>query len=240
MYRNSITAQQVVDAVEADLSDQPPVLLYLQAHRSEYEAYAAAQLSQRAAPAPAPAPPQASSAISFGPRPDYIVPLYDAVSMETAFVQDGYPYGRLRTQRRAWMEHNPKRGYRFVTQTKDPKTGRWNKPHAGTYSSFAVLYLDTRDNHVHARTPGYYPKDHKKFFDWFYDVPKSFIQDFILTLSVRLIFVINQIMMNEKGLSGITINGVPQPARPGDLEKHEAERVEIINLAVGLQALVKS
>jgi hypothetical protein len=50
----------------------------------------------------------------------------------------------------------------------------------------------------------------------------------------------NQIMMNEKGLSGITINGVPQPARPGDLEKHEAERVEIINLAVGLQALVKS
>ena len=238
MYRNSITAQQVIDAVEADLSDQPPVLLYLQAHRSEYEAYAAAQLSQRAAPAPAPT--QASSAISFGPRPDYIVPLYDAVSMETAFVQDDYPYGRSRTQRRAWMEHNPKKGYRFVTQTKDPKTGRWNKPHAGTYSSFAVLYLDTRDNHVHARTPGYYPKDHKKFFDWFYDVPKSFIRSFTLTLSARLTFVINQIIMNKKGLSGLTINGVPQPARPGDLEKHEAEKAELINLIEGLNALVKS
>jgi hypothetical protein len=46
--------------------------------------------------------------------------------------------------------------------------------------------------------------------------------------------------MNKKGLSGFTVNGVPQPASPGDLEKHEAERVELINLIEGLKALVKS
>jgi hypothetical protein len=250
MRRNSITAQQVVDAVEADLIDQlvfaggsaTSVLLYLQAHRSEYEAYAAAQLSQRAAPAPASAPTRASSAISFGPRPDYIVPLYDAVSMETALVQDGYPYGRLRTQRRAWMEHKPNKGYRFVTQTKDPKTGRWNKPHAGTYSEFAVLYLDTRDNHVHARgsSPGDYVENIKKFFDLFYDAPIKMIKEYLLYLIARVARLSALIQRNKEGFSGWSVNGVPQPARPGDLEKHEAEKVELINLIEGLKALVKS
>ena len=47
MYRNSITAQQVVDAVEADLIDQPDMLRYLRSHRGLYEKYAFSQITHR-------------------------------------------------------------------------------------------------------------------------------------------------------------------------------------------------
>ena len=45
-------------------------------------------------------------------------------SPETAHVTIDYPYGfRLRCQRREWLEYKPKKGYRFVTQTSNPKPG---------------------------------------------------------------------------------------------------------------------
>ena len=60
-----------------------------------------------------------------------------------AHVATDYPYGRLRCQRRTWIEHSAKHGYRFVAQTQNPKTMRWNKPAKSTYVEIAAaMYLD--------------------------------------------------------------------------------------------------
>lgn len=75
--------------------------------------------------------------------------LTGAVSAETAHVQPDYPYGRsLRCQRRNWLEWKSGKGFRYVTQTNDPKRAAltWNKPHASTYTDFALLCLT--DEHV--------------------------------------------------------------------------------------------
>lgn len=72
-------------------------------------------------------------------------------SPETAYVVDDYPYGfRLRCTIRYWLESDPKRGVRFVSQTSNPKKPGlvWNKPKASTYSRFGgCMFLDD-DGHV--------------------------------------------------------------------------------------------
>jgi hypothetical protein len=71
-------------------------------------------------------------------------------SHETAYVVDDYPYGyRLRCKIRYWLEYDPKRGVRFVSQTSNPKKGNiWNKPKASTYARFGgCMYLDD-EGHV--------------------------------------------------------------------------------------------
>lgn len=69
--------------------------------------------------------------------------LVEAVSQETAYVQPDYPYSfRLRCERRCWIETKKGHGYRFVTQTSNPKRpGMWNKPKAGVYHTLALLTL---------------------------------------------------------------------------------------------------
>ena len=71
------------------------------------------------------------------------------ISPETAHITHDYPYGfRLRCQRREWLEYKPKKGYRFVTQTSNPKRAGlvWNTPKASVYVTLAVLYLDEADH----------------------------------------------------------------------------------------------
>ena len=73
------------------------------------------------------------------------------VSPETAYLVNDYPYGFcLRCSIRYWLEFKPGFGFRFVSQTTNPKRpgAPWNKPHAGTYSRAAALYLDS-EGHVH-------------------------------------------------------------------------------------------
>ena len=72
------------------------------------------------------------------------------ISPETAYVVSDYPYGfRLRCAIRYWLEFSDKRGFRFVSQTSNPKKGgAWNKPKASTYCRFgAAMYLND-DGHV--------------------------------------------------------------------------------------------
>ncbi len=70
-------------------------------------------------------------------------------SESTAFLVEDYPYGfKARTSIRYWLDSAPKKGTRFVSQTMDPKTKRWNKPKASTYALLGgVMYLDHK-NHV--------------------------------------------------------------------------------------------
>lgn len=68
------------------------------------------------------------------------------VSPETAYLVEDYPYGfRLRCKIRYWLEYKAKKGFRFVSQTTNPKRPGevWNKPKASTYSEFGgAMYLD--------------------------------------------------------------------------------------------------
>ena len=60
---------------------------------------------------------------------------------------DDYPYGfRLRTSIRYWIEQT-KRGERFVSQTLNPKTNRWNKPKKSTYSDMMVM-VENDNGHI--------------------------------------------------------------------------------------------
>lgn len=73
------------------------------------------------------------------------------ISPATAYMVDDYPYGfRLRCKIRYWLDCNPKRGARLVSQTTNPKKPGtvWNKPKASTYARFAgAMYLDD-EGHV--------------------------------------------------------------------------------------------
>lgn len=77
-------------------------------------------------------------------------------SPETAYHIDDYPYGRrTRTVMRVWMETDPKKGQRAVTQTKNPKTGRWNNPKKSTYSELRGMKMDENGHIEHFGLPPY-------------------------------------------------------------------------------------
>lgn len=79
-------------------------------------------------------------------------------SPETAFIIEDYPYGfTLRCKKRCWLEYKPKKGYRFCTQTTNPKRGDiWNTPKYSTYLNLgAILFLD-ENNHVQWNGISYY------------------------------------------------------------------------------------
>ena len=59
-----------------------------------------------------------------------------------------YPYGfKLRTTLYNYIEFHPKKGYRHVTQTINPKTQRLNAPKKSTYSMLIVRYYN-EDGHI--------------------------------------------------------------------------------------------
>jgi len=72
------------------------------------------------------------------------------ISPDTAYVVDDYPYGfRLRCKIRYWLEYKEGFGFRFVSQTTNPKRGDiWNKPKAGTYYKFGAAMFLTEQGHV--------------------------------------------------------------------------------------------
>jgi hypothetical protein len=79
-----------------------------------------------------------------------MTPLYGHTSPETAYLVNDYPYGfRLRCKIRYWLEHDKKRGWRFCSQTTNPKRGdTWNKPKASTYVRFAACMCLNEEGHV--------------------------------------------------------------------------------------------
>jgi hypothetical protein len=68
-------------------------------------------------------------------------------SFESAHVIESYPYGGYRTQMKIWIE-TKKNQQRVCTCTKNPKNGKWNKPHASTYSEMRILFIDNTTGHV--------------------------------------------------------------------------------------------
>lgn len=82
--------------------------------------------------------------------------LFGHTNCDTARLVGDYPYGyRLRTQIRYWIETNARHGDRFMAQTLNPKTGRWNKPKASTYSPVMAMYVDGEGHVTHTAVSTY-------------------------------------------------------------------------------------
>ena len=79
--------------------------------------------------------------------------LYGHTDENTAYVVEDYPYGRHRTLMRYWLEYKKGKGYRFVSQTLNPTTKRWNNPHPSTYSNFLLMIRLFSNGHVHSIEP---------------------------------------------------------------------------------------
>lgn len=58
-----------------------------------------------------------------------------------------YPYGHLRTSAFFSLEFKPKKGFRSVFQTINPKTGRVNNPKQGTYSPLKLM-IEEDNGHI--------------------------------------------------------------------------------------------
>ena len=156
-------------------------------------------------------------------RNGVVQPLYGFHDVNSAYVVADYPYGfHARTQIRYWLEMSPKKGFRFVSQTMDPKRGAWNKPKASTYAEFAgAMYLDEK-GHVQWTGLGMYSESDKvlAFLHDFPGADKSLIKPFV---NAKAIYQRKIVAMNDKGLTGWAINGVPTELTPAEAERNREE-----------------
>lgn len=146
-------------------------------------------------------------------------PLYGHTSEATAYVVADYPYGfTQRTQIRYWLEQKPKKGWRFVSQTMNPKTNSWNKPKASTYIEWAAaMYLDDK-GHVHWDGVGPY-SDERKILAFVQTFPGADMTELRKVVPAKLKFL-------RALLSGevfMTINKVRQPRSEADDERTRDE-----------------
>lgn len=74
-------------------------------------------------------------------------------NMDNAYVVDDYPYGyTLRCKIRYWLEWKKGRGFRFMSQTTNPRKSVevWNKPKASIYMRYGGgMFRDESDGHIH-------------------------------------------------------------------------------------------
>jgi hypothetical protein len=163
---------------------------------------------------------------SLEPPDPSITPLYGHTDEATAYVVEDYPYGfRVRTQIRYWIEYAPNRGFRFVSQTLNPRFQRWNTPNKSTYAELAgQLYLD-RDQHVQfARLTEY--SNGRQVKDFLRDFPqtdKTVVRPFVL---LKIQWLRRRIAGLQQGRSGMTIGGQPVPVLAGDVEAAQQDLVD--------------
>jgi hypothetical protein len=143
-------------------------------------------------------------------------PLYGHTSEATAYVVADYPYGfTKRTQIRYWLEGpKPKKGWRFVSQTLNPQTGRWNKPKTSTYTEWGgAMFLDDK-GHVHWDGVGVY-SDAQKILAFVTMFPGADMRELRKVVPAKLKFL-------RALLSGevfMTVNKVRQPRSEADDER---------------------
>lgn len=148
-----------------------------------------------------------------------MTPLYGHTNQETAYLVNDYPYGNKRCRIRFWVERHQTRGFRFVSQTENPKTLRWNNPRQGTYSLMGgAMYLDDK-GHVQYTALSEY-SDVQAVLDFLTNFPKSPVHANLLA------FVVGRKKMAERttrGLPNISIGGKPILPTETDIEKAKEE-----------------
>jgi hypothetical protein len=146
-------------------------------------------------------------------------PLYGHDNPNNAYEVDDYPYGRnLRCKIRYWLESSPNKGYRFVSQTQDPRTGRWNNPKKSTYALLgANMYLDSK-NHVVWSQISEYSKAGEIL-----EFVRSFPQSDFSILKKFAPKKIAYLKASAEGRVVWKINGVPQPPKEEDMGEARKE-----------------
>jgi hypothetical protein len=147
-----------------------------------------------------------------------VTPLYGHTSEETAYLVESYPYGGLRCKKKYWIESHPKKGFRLVTRTENPKTFRWNAPDKGTYVMFAAcMYLDEKGHTTWAcLNNGSGAKETLSFIESF---PGADLSNIKVLVVVRL----QSAKRTSEGKANYSIGGVPQLPSEYDIEKAKEE-----------------
>ncbi len=141
-------------------------------------------------------------------------------SEETAYLIEDYPYGfKLRCKMKCWLETDAKKGVRFVTQTENPKNGRWNKPKASTYAKVTgVMYLDEK-GHVGWDCITEYTESARAL---------EFVEKYGPTDALRDWARLKEVYARKfvSGEAFMTMNGVRIPQSEYDKERQEKEADE--------------
>lgn len=97
---------------------------------------------------------------------------------QNPIIVKNYPYGRLRTDIRYYVESVKKKGDRFCAQTLNPKTQLWNKTKKSTYAAVIIVYENLENNHIKAYhfSRSTDAEEYKKFMDFVGDVEFNEIQ----------------------------------------------------------------
>lgn len=158
-------------------------------------------------------------------------PLYGHDSEQTAYNVDDYPYSfKLRCKIRYWLEMKPNKGFRFMSQTENPKTGRWNKPKGSTYSLLAgCMYLDSQ-GHVKWDALSEYSKE-SDIISFVKDFPKADFSNLKRFVKPKISYLEKSLERAAAGLHLVTINNVPQPVTEEEVGRLRAELEDWQNIA---------
>ena len=107
-------------------------------------------------------------------------------SLDTAVSTNDYPYGRLRCTMNFFVEYKKNKGWRAVTQSVNPKNGRLNNPHAGTYSTSPIFISEEKEGFFEfVYIPSYPDRDGKniqELVDKWWNLLSAEYQQFIKDL----------------------------------------------------------
>lgn len=156
-----------------------------------------------------------------------MTPLYGHESIDTAYMVNDYPYGRLRCRIRFWLEFSPSKGYRFCSQTENPKTLVWNAPKKSTYVKIAAgMFLDDKGHCTWNGISEYSNiKECQKFLNDFNKSPNVVLRNHCRLRSLAL-------RKLAQGSIYFTINGEEQKRTPEEIARWTSESQEWESLAV--------
>jgi len=147
-----------------------------------------------------------------------VTPLYGHTNEDTAYMVNDYPYGGLRCRIRFWIESKLHKGFRFCSQTENPKTGRWNAPKKHTYVIFAAnLYLDEK-NHVQWACVSN-STEAKEILNFIESFPQSDLSHIHVLAAVRFRIA----KAKGEGKAVYKIAGVPQMPSEDEVERAKEE-----------------
>jgi hypothetical protein len=158
-------------------------------------------------------------------------PLYNHNSLETAYLIEDYPYGRLRCRMKAWLEYREGKGFRYCTQTENPKNLRWNAIKHSTYMLVACnMYINSDNGHCEWEGVSEYT-DHDKALQFVKDFPET-------NVSVLLPWTLQKIAyykMLVDGTAHFTMNNVKQEPSEYELEEYKKDHMgwNLVLAAIG-------
>lgn len=139
-----------------------------------------------------------------------------------AYLVSDYPYGRqVRCRIRYWVEYHPKKGFRFCSQTENPRTLQWNNPKRSTYSRVAgMMFLDGRGYVSHGCISEY--DGEERCLQFIKNFPTM---DENNRLSLSLWCKMKTKLYEEMiaGRAYFTINDQKQEADPAEIERYKKE-----------------